>query len=149
MEVHERHLSQERKRRLLVLKEAPSDFRMVQVRGTEEWTKSVDDLWVSKTEVESQQKGLRSAGLFFDDGVDSFIVAFQFYPKSPRVIIQQGCDEYNLVDFVTRSRHFGGISDRATCILSSERIVSASSRPEHWRGDPCHALRVSVSKLPE
>jgi hypothetical protein len=92
-----------------------------------------------------------SAGLFFDDGVDSFIVIFLFYPRPSRVNIQersQNNAESDLNGLPNSSLGFDfirGRSDRATCTLSSERVVSASFRPEHWRGDPCYALRVSVS----
>jgi hypothetical protein len=147
-EVQERHLNQERKRRLLVLREAPLEFQIFEARGSKEWTKSVDDLWVANPDMRPRRrKKFLSAELIFDDGVDSFIVAFLWFPSPPGVYIHQCSQidtELDLIEFLDFEFIGDGKSDRATCILSSERVVSASFRPEHWRGDPCYALRVSV-----
>jgi hypothetical protein len=97
--------------------------------------------------IRRRREKVLSAGLIFDDGVDSFIVAFLWYPSPPRVNIQQR-SQINTESDLNEGFGFDffqdGNSDRATCILNSKRVVSASIRLEHWRGDPCYALRVSV-----
>jgi len=137
------HLDLAAKFRGIVVKECPRGFR---VRGemSSLWTQSDGDVWIMKFSKYLDVWDL-SSELGFDDDIDSFTIHCTFFTGSPQILVLPGVgsDLTEGSSPVTSIR--GGYDDRATCLLSSQRLVSASLRPERWRGDPFYALRISVN----
>ncbi|KAN0113323.1 Heterokaryon incompatibility protein (HET) domain containing protein [Hyaloscypha variabilis] len=137
------HLDLTGKLQGIVIKECPRGFR---VRGemSSLWTQSDGDVWIMKFSKYLNALNL-SSELGFDDGIDSFTVHCAFFAGSPKILVLPGVGS-DLTEGSSPGTFIReGYSDRATCLLSSQRLVSASLRPERWRGDPCYVLRISVN----
>jgi Heterokaryon incompatibility protein (HET) len=146
MDVNRRQKNLESQRRMLVVKQAPSEFQIVQGLPNGSWKKLEDAVWVTRLEAEAEDIR-KIPDLQFWGNTEVFVVRFSFFAGSgivlPRIEVLNGVGR--TPEEVLSTKEFQGTSDRATCILKSERVVSASLRQEFWRQGPCYALRVAIT----
>jgi hypothetical protein len=141
----ESHFIMVRKLRGIVVKELPLGFRIVKGKGI--WnsrTQSDGDVWIAKFGRYTPLGDLPSK-LSFDDGIDSFTVHCTPYGRSPRTHILPGVGSDLTEGTSPGAARLEKYVDRATCLLSSQRLVSTSLRPELWRGELWYVLRISVN----
>jgi hypothetical protein len=148
MDLQGRHLDLGTQHRTVIIREAPSEFRVVEGRPKDLWSLE-NNSWVGRLEANTPpQKGFGAIELLFNNGVDAFVVCFESSEGPPWIQVQRRGVGYSLEKGIVPLEFpfERGISDRATCKLESGRVVSVSVRPERFRGVPCYALHVCIDK---
>jgi Heterokaryon incompatibility protein (HET) len=150
MKIQDRHFEIENQHQVVVIKEAPREYQMID-KSVPECLRLLsgiadDYFWLTKLEKGfSGWDNSKSISLHFDNGVDAFAVAGwlkagrrPFIQVHPRPVGLSEFGPLNPVSYLQRS-------DCGTCVLESGKAVSVSLRPERFMGVSFYALHISVS----